>query len=211
MAKAAKAEKLSLKGPAGELEALLETPDGELQGAALVCHPHPAHGGAMTNKVTHTIARAMNLAGFAALRFNFRGVGASEGAYDEGIGERADAFAAAEWLQAKFDDAPIILSGFSFGSGMALHTSASVATRGLVLVAPPVGRILDPETRVADGLRTLVVQGGKDEIVDADAVVDWVNEQATGIRLSMLEEAGHFFHGDLIVLRDLLVDELAHF
>ncbi|MEM9172188.1 MAG: CocE/NonD family hydrolase [Pseudomonadota bacterium] len=211
MASPAQRETLTIEGPAGDLEALIERPNTDRSAlpVAVVCHPHPAHGGAMTNKVTHTLARAFVLTGHIAVRFNFRGVGKSQGAYDEGIGELQDTLAVIDWARAEFGVASLSLGGFSFGAAMAVQASNARTLAQLVLVAPPVGRILSPAARVPDGLPALVVQGEQDDIVDPDAVVDWVNAQASGIRLVWMQPAGHFFHGHLPDLRQHLVGELS--
>lgn len=203
-------EDLVLAGPAGELQALVETPEQVADDApfAVICHPHPAHGGAMTNKVAHTLARAFNLSGCIAVRFNFRGVGASEGTYDEGRGELDDALAVMDWAMRRWPGRPMMLAGFSFGAAIALRASHKRSARYLVLVAPPVGRIMDAAVRIPAGLATLVVQGGRDELVDAALVLGWVNDQPPGVRMIMLEDADHFFHGQLPTLRGHIVADL---
>ncbi|MFK8052265.1 MAG: alpha/beta hydrolase [Woeseiaceae bacterium] len=211
MAKSVKSESLFIEGPAGRLEAIWDHPaedtaDG--QTVAIVCHPHPAHGGAMTNKVAHTLARAMTLSGWQAIRFNFRGVGESDGHYDEGRGELLDALAVVQWAEAQFPGAKLVLAGFSFGAAIALQASHQVNAERLVLIAPPVGRILDPSWKIPEMVDALIVQGGQDEIVDAEQVVDWANGQPEGLDFIMMEEAGHFFHGALVALRQLVVDEM---
>ena len=204
-------EAIWVEGAAGVLEALIEYPKtvDETTPVAIVSHPHPAHGGAMTNKVVHTLARAFNLSGMIAVRFNFRGVGASEGHYDEGRGELADLFSVIGWARDRWPDVPVTLAGFSFGAAMTVRASQEVTAERLVLVAPPVGRILDAEEQIPAEVPVLVVQGAKDELVDADAVIAWSDTQPPGIRVAVLDEADHFFHGQLIALRELLVEHLA--
>ena len=199
-----------LAGPAGRLQTLVELPEQAADDAplAVICHPHPAHGGAMTNKVAHTLARAFNLSGCIAVRFNFRGVGDSEGAYDEGRGELDDALAVIDWATHRWPDRPLMLAGFSFGAAIALRASRERSASRLVLVAPPVGRIMDAAIRIPDGLATLVVQGGRDELVDPELVLGWVNEQSPGVRMIMLDDADHFFHGQLPTLREHVVADL---
>src|SRR5438874_13435738 len=112
-----KIESLFIAGPAGRLEALLEEPDtAPLVEAALICHPHPQHGGTMHNKVVYRIARGLRRAGAVVLRFNYRGVNLSEGQYDKGAGELEDARAALSFLRVRYQDLPFALAGFSFGS-----------------------------------------------------------------------------------------------
>lgn len=211
MSKSAQSESLFIDGPAGHLQTLVETPadDERRSGSvAIVCHPHPAHGGAMTNKVAHTLARAMLLCGHVAVRFNFRGVGDSQGSYDEGRGELADALAVVDWAARRYPGVDLIVSGFSFGAAIALQVSLQRTVARLVMIAPPVGRILDASLRIPDALPALIVQGVQDELVDAQAVLDWANEQPPGLRVVEMPQAGHFFHGQLVELRELLVAEL---
>ena len=116
MNKLPQSQKISIRGPAGELEAILESPgDAEINGVAVVCHPHPQHGGTMHNKVAHTLARSFVRSNFAVLRFNFRGTEGSEGVYDNGVGELDDALAALAWIRQQKVEGPLWLAGFSFG------------------------------------------------------------------------------------------------
>ena len=136
MPKLPRAQKLELDGPAGKLEALLEAPqDKHIDGCAVVCHPHPLHGGTMQNKVAHTVARSFIKQGFIALRFNFRGVNESEGEFDEGRGEIDDVYAAMDFLSTKYPELPLWISGFSFGAAMAVHAAAEQRPAGLVSIA----------------------------------------------------------------------------
>ena len=118
---------MSIPGPVGSLEAIVETPvEGEPLGAVVVCHPHPQHGGTMHNKVAHTLARSFVRSGYAALRFNFRGTEGSEGEYDEGIGELDDALTALRWMRTEVAAGPMWLAGFSFGAAIALPHPAYI-------------------------------------------------------------------------------------
>ena len=199
---------VEIPGPAGTLEARLEDPLGE--GAAhevvgVVCHPHPLHGGTLQNKVVHTSARAMQEAGAATVRFNFRGVGRSAGRYADGEGEVEDALAVVEWTRRRFECDTLWLAGFSFGAAVALRA----ATRGarpqrLITVAPPVGRMLtDRPARPA--CDWLIVQGDRDELVDAAAVRAWAGAYAPPPELLVVRDAEHFFHGKLGELREALL------
>ncbi len=210
MVKSVLRETLFVDGPAGRIETLVElSPETIATGdVAVICHPHPAHGGALTNKVVHTLARAFNLAGIGAVRFNFRGVGGSEGEYDEGRGELDDAPAVFDWAHARWPSANISLAGFSFGADIALRVSLQRSAERLILIAPPIGRIRDASTRLPDSLPCLVVQGEQDELVDAEQVLDWVNDQPAGVRMSLMPIADHFFHGLLPQLREVLVTEI---
>lgn len=191
-----------LRGPAGRLEALLETPaSGSVNGAVIVLHPHPRHGGTMHNKVVHTVARVFLHRGFASLRFNFRGTEGSEGSYDGGEGELADALAAAGWMRARHPGLPFWLAGFSFGAAIAIRAAVAGGADGLVSVAPAVRRFGGPLDRQPD-CPWLVVQGDVDELVPVDETVEWINALAPGPELIVLEGAEHFFHGRLVDLRE---------
>jgi len=205
-AKPPQASQLSIPGPVGNLEAILEIPsEGEPLGAVVVCHPHPQYGGTMHNKVAHTLARSFVRLGFAALRFNFRGTEGSEGKYDEGVGEVDDALAARQWLRAEFADGPMWLAGFSFGAAVALRAAIVEPVDGLITVAPAVSRF-------ASGLEGqpqcpwLVVQGDQDELVDIEETLIWLNSLEPGPQLVVVQEAEHFFHGRLVDLREIVTN-----
>jgi len=195
-------EKLSLDGPAGALEALLELPkDGDPVAAGVVCHPHPLHGGSLQNKVVHTLARAFIAQGIATLRFNFRGVGLSEGEFDEGHGELADVLAAADWMQRRYVGLPLWLGGFSFGGAMAIRAAVERPCAGLVSVAPAVSRFA-ASLRSQPACPWLIVQGDEDELVDIDETVAYVDSLEPGPRLAVIPAGEHFFHGRLVELRE---------
>lgn len=202
MPKPPQAEKLFIDGPAGRLEAILEYPaEGDVLGSVVVCHPHPQHGGTMHNKVAHTLARAFLRLGFGALRFNFRGTENSEGTYDNGDGELTDALAAMAWMRERSPALPLWLAGFSFGAAIAVKAAAVSKIDGLISVAPAI-------TRFASGLESqpdcpwLVVQGDRDELVDVEDTVAWVNSLEPGPELLIVPEGEHFFHGRLVELRE---------
>lgn len=190
-----------IAGPAGDLEALVEMPrGGEARAAAVICHPHPLHGGTMQNKVAHTLARAFLARGFLALRFNFRGVGKSDGRFDEGRGERQDALAAVDEAKRRVSGAPVWLAGFSFGAAIAAGAAHDADAAGLVTVAPAVSRLAAvnvPEPSCP----WLVIQGDQDELVNVDDTIEWVNGLEPGPELQVFEGAEHFFHGRLVELR----------
>jgi hypothetical protein len=174
----------------------------------VVCHPHPLYGGTMQNKVVHTAARAMQELGAPTVRFNFRGVGASEGSYDEGVGEVEDALAVCAWARAKWQCEALWLAGFSFGSAVALRAAPAARPDALVTIAPPVGRIIvDPVARPP--CRWLVVQGECDELVDAGEVRRWAGGLVPPPQLALLADAEHFFHGQLGRLRAVILEFLA--
>lgn len=199
-----------IAGPAGVLEARLEEPQPARVPATVgvVCHPHPLYGGTMQNKVVHTVARAMQELGVPTVRFNFRGVGASEGDYDGGAGELEDALAACEWARRRTGATTLWLAGFSFGAAVALQAAATVRPAALVTVAPPVGRIIvTPVPRPP--CPWLVVQGDHDELVDVSQVRRWSEGFVPPPRLAVLAAAEHFFHGRLAELRAAVIEFLA--
>lgn len=195
-----RAERTSIGGPAGTLEALVEVPrEREPRAAVVVCHPHPQHGGTLDNKVAHTLARAFVAEGFLAIRFNFRGVGESEGYFDEGRGEVEDALAAVSCAKQRLPGAPVWLAGFSFGAAIAIAAAAEAGAAGLVSVAPAVSRV----TRIGSqpGCPWLVIQGDRDELVNVDDTIEWINGLEPGPELEVFEDTEHFFHGKLVELR----------
>jgi uncharacterized protein len=206
-----RAERLLLAGPAGALEALLETPAAAAAVAAfgVVCHPHPLHGGTLDNKVVWTLARAFQQLGAATIRFNFRGVGASAGSYDEGRGETADALAVIAAGRQRWPQAQLWLAGFSFGGVVALNAAREVPAALLVTVAPGITRI-DPGAAAPPECPWLIVQGEADEVVPAPAVTAWARALVPQPQLVLLSGAGHFFHGRINELRDVVVAFLTH-
>ena len=198
--RAVAAERVAIPGPAGALEALVEEARAPAPVVAVVCHPHPLHGGTMTNKVVHTVGRALNRLGAMTIRFNFRGVGESAGTYAHGIGEREDAVAVVEWARSVRPDARLVLAGFSFGAAVAVSVAARLDAAALVSVALPVERL--PADLVLPTCPWLVVHGSEDEIVALDDVRRWLERQAADARFAVIEGATHFFHGKLTVLAD---------
>jgi hypothetical protein len=206
MSKAPSSEKLFIDGPVGRLEAIIESPaDGASVGNAVVCHPHPQHGGTMHNKVAHTLARAFVRLDFSVLRFNFRGTEASEGHYDDGIGELDDALAAIAWMQHRNRANTLWLAGFSFGAAIAVRAAIWEAVRnqvsGLVSVAPAISRMATGMQRQPQ-CPWLIVQGDEDELVDIEDTIEWVNSLDPGPELLVIPGGEHFFHGRLIDLRE---------
>ncbi|HEX7965622.1 MAG TPA: alpha/beta fold hydrolase [Gammaproteobacteria bacterium] len=198
-------EPVSFAGPAGLIEGLLDHPPGEPIAVAVVCHPHPLQGGAMQNKVAYMLARAFNDMGAASLRFNFRGVGRSEGAFDHGVGETGDALAAVDWLMARHPGLPLWLGGFSFGSYVALRAQSQRPVERLVTVAPAVERF-DTAAIEVPQCPWLLVQGDADEVVSPQAVLAWARALVHPPKLAVMAGAGHFFHGRLNELRELVVN-----
>jgi alpha/beta superfamily hydrolase len=202
-----KTERFQLSGPAGAIEALRDSPDGQPRGIAVIAHPHPLFGGTMDNKVVQTLARAFVQSGWTALRFNFRGVGATAGAHDEGRGETEDLLAV---VAAQAPEGTLALAGFSFGSfvaSRAVHTLwSSRSIEKIVLVGTAASRFdvatLPPESHD----RTLVVHGEQDDTVPLLSVLDWARPQS--LPVTVVPGGGHFFHGQLPLLKNLVVRHL---
>jgi len=191
-----------IPGPAGDLELRVESLDGDGPApVAVICHPHPVYGGSMSNKVVHILAAGFRELGAHTVRFNFRGVGRSAGEFDNGIGETDDLLAVVAWAQARFPDSPLWLAGFSFGAWIALKAAAQLQPERLLLVAPPVDMYdfgVIPEVSVP----WMVIQGGEDEVVSAEAVAKWVTQRQPAPRFVSLDSASHFFHGQLNILKE---------
>jgi alpha/beta superfamily hydrolase len=184
-------ERYTIDGPAGALEVVLNVPGPRPRGIALVTHPHPQQGGTLDNKVAQTLARTFFALGYVATRLNFRGVGLSEGAFDEGIGETADALAALAHAHSRFGALPVTLAGFSFGTFVQTRVAESVRTERLVLVAPAVQRF-GPATLPAD---PIVIHGEEDDVVALADVFAWARPQQ--LPVIVFPGCGHFFHGRL--------------
>jgi uncharacterized protein len=210
---AEKESKLAILGPLGQLEAALSRGDSDapltnLNGLAIICHPHPVHGGTMDNKVVTTLMRTYRDLGVHVLRFNFRGVGGSEGVFDNAIGELDDLLAVITWAKVNLPQCPLLIAGFSFGSSIAARASYSVdALVHLCLVAPPVERYEYDRNGVFNA-PVCIIQGDKDERVIAQGVYDWAAHLQSPAELIRYPEAGHFFHGYLSTLKTDLTEIL---
>ena len=193
---------LILPGPAGALEAAVDVPVAAeaRAGVAIVCHPHPQHGGTMHNKVVTMLERSLRESGLATVVFNFRGVGASAGSYDDGRGETDDLLAVAAWVQRTRPHDALWLAGFSFGSYVAARAASQLPVRQMISVAPPVSR-WDFAHLAHPLCPWLVIQGEADEVVDPAQVYAWVAAQAEPPTLVRMPETGHFFHRRLMDLR----------
>ncbi|MDR2127683.1 MAG: alpha/beta fold hydrolase [Burkholderiaceae bacterium] len=214
---------LALRGPVGALEALLDLPDAlpppdarlggqPPRGTAVIAHPHPLFGGTMNNKVVSTLARAFARSGWRAVRFNFRGVGASAGSYDEGAGELLDLLAVIE--QTATGGQPLALAGFSFGAFVAARAAqrlfaeeAAAATQpfslaSLVLAGTAAARFDVPPVPAHLHALTLVVHGEQDDTVPLADVMNWARPQSLAV--TVVPGGGHFFHGQLPLLRGLV-------
>jgi alpha/beta superfamily hydrolase len=197
-----------IAGPVGGIECAIDRPSGEPLGLAVVCHPHPQGGGTLDNKVAQTLARACIEVGWGSVRFNFRGVGGSEGAWDEGRGEVDDAVAVIEhWRRRdEFAGKPLLLGGFSFGGYVAVEAAGRLADDAkplrLVLVGPSVEKQATRDVP-AD---TIVVHGENDELVPLAAALAWARPQT--LPVIVFPGVGHFFHGRIALLKKVLVREL---
>lgn len=193
---------LTLAGPAGALEAAVGVPEPDCAraGTAVICHPHPLQGGTMHNKVVTMIERSVRELGLRTVVFNFRGTGASEGAYDDGRGETLDLLAVAEWVGRVRSNDALWLAGFSFGSYVSLLAARHLPVKQMISIAPPVGR-WDFSAAIAPPCPWLVVQGEDDDVVEPQAVFDWVEAMPEKPTLVRMPETGHFFHRRLMDLR----------
>jgi uncharacterized protein len=194
----------SVAGPAGPIECAIDAPAGAPIGTAVVCHPHPQFGGTMDNKVVQTLARAFVQLGWRSVRFNFRGIGASAGGWSDGVGEIDDALAVIGAMRANGE--PLLLAGFSFGAYVASHAATRLADAArparMVLVGPSTAK--QPMAPVpAD---TLVIHGETDDVVPLAATFDWARPQM--LPVIVFPGVGHFFHGQLGLLKDTVVREL---
>lgn len=194
-----------IEGPAGRLEALLSLPDAweSKEFAAIVCHPHPLHEGSMHNKVVHTCTRALYLLDIPVLRFNFRGVGKSEGNYAETIGEKADLIAVYVRLRSIFPFRQMILAGFSFGAHIALKSWQELDAKSLITIAPPVHSMQLDEI-IPPSRNWLLIQGLADEVVSSEAVLSWAQALQNPPDIKTFDNVGHFFHGHLPQLRETI-------
>jgi uncharacterized protein len=201
--------RFQLAGPVGAIEALRDQPAAgvEPRGTAVIAHPHPLFGGTMDNKVVQTLARAFVQAGWTAVRFNFRGVGATQGSHDEGRGELDDMLAV---VAAQAAAGPLALAGFSFGASVAgLAVDALWSARSIekiVLVGIGVTRLMLPALASEAHDRTLVIHGEQDDTVPLTAVLEWARPQS--LPVTVVPGVGHFFHGQLPLLKSLVVRHL---
>ncbi len=202
---------LMLPGPAGRLEAITSCPDAERRppATAIICHPHPQHGGTMHNKVVTTLARAFEKAGARSVRFNFRGVGRSEGVFGDSSGETEDAIAVLEWVRERRPDDELWLAGFSFGAAVALRAATRFPVARLVTVAPAVHLYPDLAGLEPPAIPWLLAMGTADEVVPAGIVQDWARSRRHPPTLVLHEGVGHFYHQRLPELRDTVLRHLA--
>ncbi|PUE35040.1 alpha/beta hydrolase [Limnohabitans sp. Jir72] len=201
-------QSLTLEGGAGQVQALRDLPvHGAVRGTVVISHPHPLFGGTMQNKVVQTLARAFVQCGWQAVRFNFRGVGASDGTYDEGRGEASDMRSVIAQVAA---DGPLALAGFSFGAFVTSHVAQAECMQRnldkLVLVGTAVSRFKVASVVPEMHERTLVIHGEQDDTVALSSVMDWARPQT--LPVTVIPGVGHFFHGQLPLLKSLVVRHL---
>ena len=200
-------EKFELAGPAGRLQAQRDRPEAPTQGVAVIAHPHPLFGGTMDNKVVQTLARAFVQSGWTAVRFNVRGVGQREGAHDNGHGEVEDMLAV---VTGAATEGPLALAGFSFGAYVTARVVNTLAAtrelRRVVLVGTAASRFEVPPVPADLHERTLVVHGEHDDTVPLAAAMDWARPQT--LPVTVVPGGGHFFHGQLPLLKSLVLRHL---
>lgn len=196
------ADQVWIPGPVGRLQGVTNCPVAgqRIRAVAVVCHPHPLYGGTLNNKVVDYLARSFNELGVIAVRFNFRGVEASAGHYAQGKGEADDLRAVLAWVQTQYPACPLWLAGFSFGAYIALQVAHEYPLARLVTVAPPVN-FFDFSQLQHPACDWLLVQGGADEVVPSEQVLDWAAAQRPAPAVMAMPGVGHFFHGQLRALR----------
>ena len=198
---------LFVDGPAGRLETLLAAPrQGAPVGVCVVCHPHPQFGGAMSNKVVYALASSALQAGLLTARFNFRGVGRSEGQYDHGRGETADALAVADWLRRQLPNTPLVLAGFSFGAFVSLKAAAEARPAVLLSVSIPFGGYVEnADAPPHPGCPWLTVHSTDDDVVNYEETRAALLRYTPPPQMVRFEGAGHFYHGRLTELQQALL------
>jgi uncharacterized protein len=204
-------KEVNITGPVGNIQAVIDLPLViNTHYISVNCHPHSLHGGTMTNKVVHTVSRSIAGLGIPSIRFNFRGVGESCGEYDEGLGEQDDLMAVVNWMKSEYPNSKLLLSGFSFGSFVSAFAANKLNPELLISVAPPVKRV-SFEGLERPSCDWKVIMGTEDELVDYDAVKDWVESFDKPPGLITMEGASHFFHGRLIELRTHIESVISKF
>lgn len=196
-------KKLSITGPVGNLEGIAHLPDQAPRAIAVVAHPLPTMGGTMENKVVTTLAKVFVELGYAALRFNFRGVGASSGEFDAGNGEVEDVIAIVRHARQEYGDLPLILAGFSFGGYVQARAAQQLHPQRLVLVAPAVGHFAMPHVPH----NTLLIHGDEDEVIPLADLLQWARPQE--LPVVVLPGAEHFFHGRLSQIKQIVLNDFS--
>jgi alpha/beta superfamily hydrolase len=197
-------ERTFIDGGAGKIETVVDRPEKAPRGVALVAHPHPLYGGTLDNKVVQTLAKTFVELGYASLRPNFRGVGASEGEHDEGKGETEDLLSVVAYARKTFGELPLILAGFSFGAVVQTQVAKRAAPDRMVLVGVAVGRFAS-ETVPAD---SIVIHGEQDQTVPLDKVLDWARPQE--LPVVVIPGTDHFFHLRLHLIKNIVKGSWRH-
>jgi alpha/beta superfamily hydrolase len=197
-----------ISGPAGKLEAAVTVIDPKAPAWGVVCHPHPLFGGTMHNKVVTTLVKTFQSQGVNTIRFQFRGVGQSQGEFNHGRGELEDLYAVLTWMQKEYGKHPLWLGGFSFGAYIATQAATEWSTEKLVTIAPPVENF--PMSLIPPILCDwLLIQGEQDEVVSSEAVFAFAESRQPAPTVIRFPETGHFFHGQLNALRAAVVQWLS--
>jgi uncharacterized protein len=200
---------MGLMIPAGSvrLEAILREPEhGIVHGAAVLCHPHPVYGGTMNTRIIYRAGKAAMAAGYAALRFNFRGVGASTGSYDRGVGEQADVTAAIDWLEHRFPDLPLAMIGFSFGAWVGLQVGCvDPRIRAMAGLGIPLN-LYSFDFLLANRKPTLLIVGTRDEFCATEKFHQLARRLPDSSSAHPINEANHFFTNQLNQVQDLIAD-----
>ncbi|MCC2657371.1 MAG: hypothetical protein K0Q76_2479 [Panacagrimonas sp.] len=197
-------------GPAGDLECHVAVPREPVRGVAVACHPHPLYGGAMSNKVVYTLASTALSHGLVAARFNFRGVGNSQGTHDSARGEVDDCLAVVDWLRALQPGQPLLLAGFSFGAFVSLQAASRAGAAALVSIAPPFGRYFDDAAPPPHpGCPWLVLHSRDDDTVSYEETAAILDTYDPPPQRVTVDGAGHFFHGRLDEVRNAMQGFLA--
>ena len=192
--------KLRIDGPVGKLETVIDDPGETRRGLALIAHPHPLYGGSLSNKVVTTLAKTLYDQGYVAVRPNFRGVGRSEGEYDQGQGEVVDMLAVLHFVRERYPDLDLVLAGFSFGAVVQSRVSETIRPQHLLLVSPA----LNLFSMGAAFAQTLIIHGENDELVPLDQVRAWSTQH--GIDLAVVRGADHFFNKKLAALKQQVLE-----
>ncbi len=200
-------QKFFVDGPIGKLETVLAEPETAPIGIAVIAHPHPLHGGTMDNKIVYTLFHSLLELGFIAVKFNFRGVGESEGIFDNGIGEIEDAVTVTNAIRSQYSNhlprMPLLLAGFSFGGGIQLYAAVQLNPEFLVLVAPSVNNLNAPPVH-EQTKHALIIHGEYNEIVSIKTIFDWAAPQS--LPIVIIPGAEHFFHGKLPILKQTILN-----
>jgi len=195
-----------IQGQVGRLETIMEPASAEqiCPVTFIMCHPHPLQEGSMHNKVVTTTCKAFQLMGCASIRFNYRGVGQSEGSYGEGVGEIEDCLSIVKWAKQQNPNHDIWLGGFSFGGAVAYSAANQVGAKQLLCIAPGITRF-PALNHHEPTMPWVIIQGEADDIIEPDSVYSWLALHRAHHELVKLSEVGHFFHGRTVELKQQLI------